>query len=424
MRAGQDRNDSLIRARLLTREYPPEVYGGAGVHVTELARPLRKLTDLRIECFGGPRTDPAVTAHHDPDLGDAAHPVLRTLGVNVRMAAACADADVVHSHTWYTNAAGHLAQTLYGTPHVMTMHSLEPLRPWKADQLGSGYALSSQIEHSAIHAADAVVAVSDGMRKDILRVYPGVDPGRVHVVHNGIDTAVHRPDPGTQALERYGIDPGRPIVLFVGRVTRQKGLRHLLDAAFHLDPDAQLVLCCGQPDTPRIAAQTAALVDELSRSRGGVHRIDTMLDQVSLRQLLTHATVFVCPSLYEPMGIVNLEAMACETAVVATATGGIPEVVDDGTTGTLVPVEQEQDGTGTPLDPRRFATDLAAAVNRLLAAPDLARAMGAAGRIRATERFGWDRAAGQVHAVYARTLGRGAEPGGAFPGAGALARTR
>src|SRR5690606_35900706 len=261
-------------------------------------------------------------------------------------------------------------------------------RPWKAEQLGGGYALASMVERTALRHADAVIAVSHAMREDVLRVHPGIDPDRVHVVHNGIDTAVHRPDHDTAALRRHGIDPDRPLVLFVGRVTRQKGLPQLLRAAFEMDPEAQLVLCCGQPDTPGIAAETAALVDALGRSRGGVIRIDGMLDQVSLRQLLTHADVFVCPSLYEPMGIVNLEAMACGTAVVATATGGIPEVVVDGETGLLVPVEQEQDGTGTPLDPKRFASDLAAAVNRLVADPDLASAMGVAGRIRAEKSFG------------------------------------
>ncbi|WP_328537661.1 glycogen synthase [Streptomyces sp. NBC_00344] len=404
MNAQSDQGSHPIRVRLLTREFPPEIYGGAGVHVAELSRELRKLTDLRVNCFGGPRQDSAVTAHAEPDLGDDANPALRTLGVNVEMAAACADADVVHSHTWYANAAGRLAQVLHGVPHIVTMHSLEPLRPWKAEQLGGGYALSSLVERTAIESADAVIAVSHAMRDDILSVYPQVGPGRVHVVHNGIDTGVQRPDHGTQALERYGIDPGRPIVLFVGRVTRQKGLKHLLEAAFALADDAQLVLCCGQPDTPEIAEETAGLVEELSRARSGVVRIDGMLDQVSLRQLLTHAAVFVCPSLYEPMGIVNLEAMACGTAVVATATGGIPEVVADGVTGLLVPIEQEQDGSGTPLDPKRFASDLAAAVNRLLADPDLARTMGAAGRVRATDRFGWEQAARRVFTIYQNAI--------------------
>ncbi|MEU0666324.1 glycogen synthase [Streptomyces lavendulocolor] len=405
MNSAAPRTPPAIRADLLTREYPPEIYGGAGVHVGELARELRALVDLRVHCFGEPRTAPGVTAYREPAPLAGANPALRTLGVNVEMAARCEGTDVVHSHTWYANAAGRLAQVLYGVPHVMTMHSLEPLRPWKAEQLGGGYALSSLVERTAIEAADAVVAVSRGMRDDILRVYPDVDPDRVHVVHNGIDTTVQRPDHRVAALERHGVDATRPIVLFVGRVTRQKGLPQLLRAAFELDPAAQLVLCCGQPDTPEIAAETAALVDELGRVRGGVVRIDGMLDQESLRQFLTHAAVFVCPSLYEPMGIVNLEAMACGTAVVATATGGIPEVVADGETGLLVPIEQERDGSGTPLDEKRFASDLAAAVNHLLADPARAAAMGAAGRTRAEERFSWQEAARRVHAVYQGLLG-------------------
>jgi alpha-maltose-1-phosphate synthase len=392
------------RVDLLTKEFPPAVYGGAGVHVTELARQLRTLVDLRVHCFGEPRPEPGVAAYREPHLADGANPVLRTLATNVEMGAGCAGADLVHSHTWYANSAGRLARTLYGIPHVVTTHSLEPLRPWKAEQLGGGYRLSSLVERTAVTSADAVIAVSHGMREDVLRVYPEVDPERVHVVHNGIDTDAHRPDPGTAALERHGIDPDRPLVLFVGRVTRQKGLPHLLRAAFELDPAAQLVLCCGQPDTPEIAAETAALVEELRRVRSGVVRIDGMLDPVSLRQLLTHADVFVCPSLYEPMGIVNLEAMACGTAVVATATGGIPEVVDDGVTGLLVPVEQEQDGTGTPLDPGRFAADFAAAVNRLLAEPERARGMGEAGRVRARDRFSWRAAAERVLDVYREVL--------------------
>ncbi|MFJ5261686.1 glycogen synthase [Streptomyces sp. NPDC088387] len=395
-----------MRVDLLTKEYPPEIYGGAGVHVAELAREMRELVDLRVRCFGAPRDEGGVFAYQEPRLGEGANPALLTLGANVAMAAGCAGAELVHSHTWYANAAGELARTLYGIPHVVTTHSLEPLRPWKAEQLGGGYALSSRVERTALENADAVVAVSGAMRDDVLRVYPAVDPARVHVVHNGIDTSVHGPDSGTDALLRHGVDPGRPIVLFVGRVTRQKGLPQLLRAAFDIDPGAQLVLCCGQADTPEIAAETAVLADELRDRRGGVVRIDGMLDARSLRQLLTHASVFVCPSLYEPMGIVNLEAMACGTAVVATATGGIPEVVVDGETGLLVPIEQERDGTGTPLDEKRFAADLAAAVNRLLAEPESARAMGAAGRARAERRFGWDLAAKRVHEVYQEVLAR------------------
>ncbi|MBF9070777.1 glycogen synthase [Streptacidiphilus fuscans] len=395
-----------MRVDLLTKEYPPEVYGGAGVHARELARELRPRLDLRVRCFGEPRDEAGVTAYREPVLAAGANPALRALGANVEMAADCAGADVVHSHTWYANAAGHLAKVLHGTPHVVTLHSLEPLRPWKAEQLGGGYALSSLVERAAVESADAVIAVSEGMRRDVLTVYPTVDPDRVRVVHNGIDPTAYRPDRGTEALDRFGIDPARPIVLFVGRVTRQKGLPQLMRAAFELDPAAQLVLCCGQPDTPEIAEETAALVAELSRTRSGVFRIDGMLEPTLVRQLMTWATIFVCPSLYEPMGIVNLEAMACGTAVVATATGGIPEVVEDGVTGLLVPIEQEQDGSGTPLDPERFTKDLAAAVNTLLGDPELVRTMGAAGRSRAVEQFSWRRAAERTHEIYRSVLGR------------------
>ena len=395
-----------MRVDLLTKEYPPEVYGGAGVHAGELARELLARVDLRVRCFGGPRPGAEATAYPEPEPAVQANPALRALAVNVEMAAACAGADVVHSHTWYANAAGRLAKVLYGTPHVVTLHSLEPLRPWKAEQLGGGYALSSLLERTAVESADAVIAVSAGMRRDILAVYPEVGPERVHVVHNGIDATAYRPDRGTEALDRFGIDPARPIVLFVGRVTRQKGLPQLLRAAFELDPAAQLVLCCGRPDTPEVAEETAGLVAALSRTRSGVLRIDGMLEPAYVRQLMTWSTVFVCPSLYEPMGIVNLEAMACGTAVVATATGGIPEVVADGVTGRLVPIKQEQDGSGTPLDPERFAADLAAAVNGLLRDPGLARAMGAAGRVRATEQFSWRRCAERTHGIYRSVLGR------------------
>lgn len=320
------------------------------------------------------------------------------------MAADCAGADLVHSHTWYANAAGHLAKLLHGVPHVMTLHSLEPLRPWKAEQLGGGYALSSWLERSAALAADALIAVSTAMREDILTTYPEIDPERVQVIHNGIDTEIYQADPRIDTLVRYGIDPQRPIVLFVGRVTRQKGLPQLLRAAFELRPEAQLVLCCGQADTPEIAAEVAELVAELSRRRAGVVRIDGMLDGRSLRQLLTHATVFVCPSLYEPMGIVNLEAMACGTAVVATAVGGIPEVVEDGGTGLLVEYRPRTDGTGEPAEPEQLTLGLAAAVNRLLDDPDLAELLGAAGRRRAVERFSWTGVAERTLRVYEKLV--------------------
>jgi alpha-maltose-1-phosphate synthase len=379
-----------LRVDLLTREYPPNVYGGAGVHVEYLARDLRRLADVRVHCFADvPSGELGVTAYTDPAGLKAANPALRTMGVDLEMAAGCAGTAIVHSHTWYANLAGHVAKLLHGVPHVVTTHSLEPLRPWKAEQLGGGYALSSWAEQTAIEAADAVIAVSGGMRDDVLRCYPAVDPGRVHVVHNGIDTEEYQPDTGTTVLQRHGIDPDRPSVVFVGRITRQKGLPHLLRAALSLDPTVQLVICAGSPDTDEILAEVTVLVEELRRDRDGVVWIQEMLPKPDVIQVLTHATVFACPSVYEPMGIVNLEAMACEVPVVATATGGIPEVVADGETGLLVPIEQQSDGSGTPLDTSRFEADLAAALSQVLADPAAAREMGVAGRRRAVEAFSW-----------------------------------
>ncbi|GIF77303.1 glycogen synthase [Asanoa siamensis] len=393
-----------IRVDLLTREYPPEVYGGAGVHLEYLARDLRRLADVRVHCFGAPRTEPGVTAYPDPPGLEDANPALRTLGIDLEMANGAAGTDVVHSHTWYANLAGHTAKLLHGVPHVVTTHSLEPLRPWKAEQLGGGYRLSSWAERTAIEAADAVIAVSDGMRRDVLTAYPALNPDRVRVVHNGIDTQQYRPDPGTDVWDRIGADPARPTAIFVGRITRQKGLPYLLRAALELPQEAQLVLLAGAPDTPEIAAEVTGLVDALRQRHGGIVWVPEMLPKPDVVQLLTHSTVFVCPSIYEPMGIVNLEAMACETAVVATATGGIPEVVDDGTTGLLVPIEQATDGTGTPLRPDRFVADLAAAINTLLADPDRARRMGVAGRTRAVEHFSWASIAERTMAVYQDVL--------------------
>ena len=392
-----------MRVDLLTREYPPEVYGGAGVHVEYLARELRRLVDVRVHCMGAPRDEQGVTAYGVPDGLADANPALRTLGTDLPMAAGCAGSDLVHSHTWYANLAGHVASLLHEVPHVMSAHSLEPLRPWKAEQLGGGYALSSWVERTAVEAADAVIAVSAGMRDDLLRCYPDVDPDRVHVVHNGIDTDEYQPDPGTDVLTRHGIDPDRPSVLFVGRITRQKGLPHLLRAAVSLDPSVQLVLCAGSPDTDEILAEVSVLVEELRRTRDGVVWIEEMVPKPEVVQLLTHATVFACPSVYEPMGIVNLEAMACETPVVATATGGIPEVVAAGETGLLVPIEQVTDGSGTPLDPAAFEADLASALTELLADPERARSMGVAGRRRAIESFSWAAIATRTLDLY-RTL--------------------
>ncbi|MEU5867545.1 glycogen synthase [Nonomuraea sp. NPDC047529] len=385
-----------MRVDLLSREYPPDVYGGAGVHMEYLARELRELADVRVRCFGADREEPGVSAYRVPGGLERANAALQVLGVDLEMAAACEGADVVHSHTWYANFAGHVAKMLHGVPHVVTTHSLEPLRPWKAEQLGGGYTVSSWAERTALATADAVIAVSEGMRRDVLAAYPEIPPGKVAVIHNGIDTAEYAPDPGLDVLKKHGVDPGRPYVIFVGRITRQKGLVHLLHAARSFDPAAQLVLCAGAPDTPEIAAEVTGLVRGLDRD--GVFWISEMLPKPEVIQLLTHASVFVCPSVYEPMGIVNLEAMACETPVVATATGGIPEVVADGETGLLVPIDQGPDGT--PHDPEAFAADLAKRVNELLADPARAAAMGRAGRVRAVEHFSWERIARRTFDLY------------------------
>ncbi|MEU5788938.1 glycogen synthase [Micromonospora purpureochromogenes] len=393
-----------LRVDLLTREYPPEVYGGAGVHVEYLARELRRLADVRVHCFGAPRTEPGVTAYAEPAGLTGANAALRTMGVDLEMAAGCAGTDVVHSHTWYANLAGHTAKLLHGVPHVVTAHSLEPLRPWKAEQLGGGYALSSWCERTAVEAADAIIAVSAGMRRDVLTAYPEVNPDRVRVVYNGIDTAQYAPDTGTDVVDRLGIDPSRPSVVYVGRITRQKGLPYLLRAARELPADTQLVLLAGAPDTPEIAAEVEGLVGKLRANRSGVVWVAEMLPKHEVIQVLTHATIFVCPSVYEPMGIVNLEAMACETAVVATATGGIPEVVADGETGLLVPIEQAGDGSGRPLEPERFVADLAARINEVLADPARAAELGRAGRRRAVEHFSWDAVAARTMEVY-RSVG-------------------
>jgi alpha-maltose-1-phosphate synthase len=377
-----------LRVALLTREYPPEVYGGAGVHVTYLARELAPLVDLTVHCQGADRPD--AVAHRPWDLLADANQALQVISTDLSMTAAVSSAQLVHSHTWYANLAGNLAAMLYGIPHVMTMHSLEALRPWKAEQLGGGYHLSSWCERVSATAADAVVAVSDGMRSDILTAYPEIPAERIHVIRNGIDTTEYAPDPETGVLEKFGVDLARPYVIFVGRITRQKGVPVLLRAASGLVPEAQLVLCAGAPDTPELLAEVTELVDGLRASRSGVLWIPEMLPKPEVIQLLTHATVFAIPSLYEPLGIVNLEAMACETAVVGSRTGGIPEVVADGETGLLVP----------PGEPE----PLAEALNALLRDPDRARAMGQAGRKRAVAEFGWPAIAAQTAALYAKLV--------------------
>jgi starch synthase len=381
-----------MRVAVLSREYPPEVYGGAGVHVEFLVRELRKLVDVQVHCFGAERAEAGVHSYATPTGLREANSALRTVGTDVEMAAALAGADVLHSHTWYANLAGVLGAQMHGVPHVLTAHSLEPQRPWKAEQLGGGYRISSWVERQAYETADAIVAVSYGMRADVLHAYPLVDPARVHVIHNGIDTTLYAPAHADDALARHGIDPTRPSAIFVGRITRQKGLGHLLRAAERFDPDVQLVLCAGAPDTPEIAAETEAAVERLSAGRHGVVWIHDMLARDELAQLLTHASVFVCPSVYEPLGIVNLEAMACETAVVASAVGGIPEVVADGLTGTLVPYHA--------VSTDEFEAGLAEAVNALCADPGRAEAMGRAGRERAVHEFSWDSIAHRTVELY------------------------
>jgi alpha-maltose-1-phosphate synthase len=383
---------TAMRASILTREFPPDVYGGAGVHVDFLVRELRRLIDVDVQCMGEPR--PGATAHPEKEERLAgANPALQVLSTDVAMTAAVAGADVVHSHTWYANMAGHWAKLLHDVPHVVTAHSLEPQRPWKAEQLGGGYRISSWAERTAYEAADAVVAVSNGMKADILSSYPALDPSRLHVIYNGIDTDFYRPDPDRSVLERIGVDPDRPYVAFVGRITRQKGVPHLLRAGLAFDPELQVVLLAGAADTPELKAETDALIADLETRRDGVFVVSQMLPREEVRQVLTGALAFLCPSVYEPLGIVNLEAMACETAVVASNVGGIPEVVQDGETGIIVPYDAD--------DAAGFERGIAEGVNRLAADPDLAARFGRAGRARAVEAFAWDAIAAQTVALYA-----------------------
>ena len=377
---------------MLTREFPPDVYGGAGVHVEYLARSLAGLIDLTVHCQGENRS--GAIAHRSWEHLAGASSALQVVSTDLSMTAAVAGADLVHSHTWYANLAGYLASLLYGVPHVMTAHSLEPLRPWKAEQLGGGYAISSWCERTAIESAAAVVAVSQGMAADIRLTYPAVRAERVHVIYNGIDAQQYQPDYGRDVLDSLGIDPARPSVVFVGRVTRQKGLPVLLRAASHIDPQAQLVLCAGQADTPELEAEVTGLVNHLRATRSGVIWIPGMLAKHEVIQILSHATVFACPSLYEPLGIVNLEAMACGAAVVASAVGGIPEVVVDGETGLLVAPGDEE--------------GLAAAITMLLRDPARTAAMGTRGRVRAEADFSWDRIARQTAALYRQLVRSGA----------------
>jgi len=385
-----------LSVSVLTREYPPTIYGGAGVHVAQLVPQLRRLIDVDVQCMGEPRE--GARAHRE-DFPPGANAALRVFGADLAMVDAIpAGVDVVHSHTWYANLAGHLAGLFREVPHVVTSHSLEPDRPWKAEQLGGGYHLSSWAERTAYEGASAIIAVSQGMRGSILRAYPGLDPDKVKVVLNGIDPEEFRPDPGTDVVAGLGVDLDRPYLAFVGRITRQKGLVHLVRAATRLDPEVQIVLLAGAPDTPEIAAEFDEAFGTLQASRGGVVWVKEMLPRASVRQVLSHATVFACPSIYEPLGIVNLEAMACETAVVASAVGGIPEVVQDGVTGLLVPYDPAR--ADDPAAVVAFEEAFADKLTALLRDPARAEEMGRAGRQRAIDVFSWEKIARQTVEVY------------------------
>jgi alpha-maltose-1-phosphate synthase len=375
------------------------VYGGAGTHVEYLARELRRLTEVSVHCWGAPRAEAGVTSHQpwtalaEPKPESAA---LEAMSIDLSMAAAVKGVELVHSHTWYANLGGHLAKLMWSIPHVMTIHSLEPLRPWKAEQLGGGYALSTFCERTAIEAADAVIAVSQGVRKDVLSCYPAVEPDRVHVIHNGIDPEIYRPQPSPETLKRFGIDPSRPFAFFNGRITRQKGLSLLLAATLKLDPRHQVVLVASSPDTPEIAAEVDALAERVNTERGNLVWIDRFISREELIHLHTHATVFVCPSIYEPFGLVILEAMACETAVVASRVGGIPEIIVGGETGYLVDYDAEKVDS--------FTTHLASRIDELLVDTDLATRMGKAGRERVVRHFGWPAVASKTFELYESLL--------------------
>ena len=384
---------------ILSREYPPEVYGGAGTHVEYLVRELRRLVDVDVHCWGAPRDEPGVQAYRAWDALTEPKPeaaALQAMSIDLAMAAGTKGADLAHSHTWYANLAGHLAKLMWSIPHVMTIHSLEPLRPWKAEQLGGGYALSLFCERTAIESADAVIAVSEGVRRDILECYPAVPPGRVSVIHNGIDADVYRPQPSPETLARYGVDPARPYAFFNGRITRQKGLPLLLAAALKMDARHQLVLAASSPDTPEIAAEVDELAERVRATRDNLVWIDHFISREELIHLHTGAGVFVCPSVYEPFGLVILEAMACETAVVASNVGGIPEIVVEGETGFLVDYDAS--------DTESFTSRLAAAIEHVLDDASLAARLGKAGRDRAVEAFGWPAIAARTVALYETVL--------------------
>lgn len=391
-----------MRVDFVTKEYPPNIYGGAGVHITELVAELRKLVTAKVHAFGEIVTEPDSNGYPTPADYLDTNAALQTLATDLSMVPGIAGADLVHSHTWYANFAGHLAGLLHSIPHIVTAHSLEPLRPWKREQLGGGYDVSSFIERTAYEDATRIIAVSEGMRQDILRAYPDLDQSKIDVVYNGIDTDKWSPVDEPETIIELGINPDARSVVFVGRITRQKGLPYLLRAARELPADVQLVLCAGAPDTPEIAAEVEALVEQLQAQRGNIVWVREHLAQPKLRAVLSHASVFACPSIYEPLGIVNLEAMACEAAVVATATGGIPEVVTDGETGWLVPIEQLQDGSGTPVDEEKFVCDFAGALITALQSGELEK-RGLAGRARA-KKFSWSSIATRTLEVYKRAL--------------------
>ena len=383
------------RVAVLTREYPPEVYGGAGTHVEYLVRELRRLADVSVHCWGAPRDEPGVVSHQpwaavaEPRPESAA---LEAMSIDLTMAAALQGAGIVHSHTWYANLGGHLAKLMWKIPHVLTVHSLEPLRPWKAEQLGGGYALSMFCERTAIESADGVIAVSGAVRQDTIDCYPKVDPDRIHVIHNGIDPEIYKPDPSPETLVRFGIDPSRPYAFFNGRITRQKGLPLLLAAALDIDPQYQVVIVASSPDTAEIGAEVDALAERVRTERGSLVWINRFLPREDLIRLHSGATVFVCPSIYEPFGLVILEAMACETAVVASRVGGIPEIVVEGESGYLVDYDADE--------PRAFTTALAARIQELLSDPARASKMGKAGRQRVMDRFGWPSIAARTLDLY------------------------
>ena len=395
-----------MKALLLTNEYPPHIYGGAGVHVEYLSRELAKLMPVEVRCFG----DQHSTSGNLSALGfglDASRytspaPLKSVFGALQRCLdfnTTAIDAGVVHCHTWYAHFGGILAKLNYGIPLAITVHSLEPLRPWKREQLGGGYDFTCWLERTALEMADAVVCVSEGTRRDVERLFK-IAPERLHIIHNGIDPDEFRPASTHRVLDRFGIDPAKPYALFLGRITRQKGIIHLVNAIKHMDPGFQVVLCAGAPDTPEIAAEMKEAVAEAQRLREGVVWIGEMIDNPSKIELYSHAGVFVCPSIYEPFGIINLEAMACGCAVVASAVGGIPEVVVDGTTGYLVPVEQMSESPFEPLNPEKFSRDLAARTNEIMADPSKRRSFGEAGRKRAAEVFSWAAIAKKTKALY------------------------